>query len=73
MVARFRRPLEVIAFNANVIWRQRCEFSKQLLDLKIDVALLSETHVKPHERFIIPNYHFYRTDHFPEKKVLPIT
>jgi hypothetical protein len=46
----------------------RYELSKQLQDLHIDVALLSETHLKPHERFHIPNYHFYRTDRFPERK-----
>jgi hypothetical protein len=32
------------------------------------VALLSEAHLKPHERFFIPNYHFYRTDRFPGRK-----
>jgi hypothetical protein len=32
------------------------------------VALLSETHLKLHDRFFIPNYHFYRTDRFPSKK-----
>jgi hypothetical protein len=32
------------------------------------VALLSETHLKPHERFFIQNYHFYRTDRFPGRK-----
>jgi hypothetical protein len=32
------------------------------------VALLSETHLKPHERFFIPNYYFYRTDRFPGRK-----
>jgi hypothetical protein len=47
---------------------QRCELSKQLQDLHIDVALLSETHLKPHERFRVPNYHFYRTDRFPRGK-----
>jgi hypothetical protein len=26
------------------------------------VALFSETHLKPHERFSIQNYHFYRND-----------
>jgi hypothetical protein len=41
---------------------------KQLQDLHIDVALLSETHLKPHERFFIPNYHVYRTDRFPGRK-----
>jgi hypothetical protein len=32
------------------------------------VALLSETHLKPYERFFIPNYHIYRTDRFPARK-----
>ena len=32
------------------------------------MALLSETHLKPHERFCIPNYFFYRTDCFPGRK-----
>jgi hypothetical protein len=31
-------------------------------------ALLSETHLKPHERFSIQNYHFYRNDHQPGRK-----
>jgi hypothetical protein len=33
--------------------------------LHIYVILLSETHLKPHERLFIPNCHFYRTDGFP--------
>jgi hypothetical protein len=32
------------------------------------VALFSETHPKPHERYFIPNYHFYRTDRYPGNK-----
>jgi hypothetical protein len=28
------------------------------------VVLLSQTHLKPHERFYIPNYQLYRTDRF---------
>jgi hypothetical protein len=32
------------------------------------VALFSETHLKPHERFSIPNYHFYRNDSLPGRK-----
>jgi hypothetical protein len=51
MTASFHRPLKTVAFNANDIWMQRYELSKQLQDLHIDVALLSETHLKPHERF----------------------
>jgi hypothetical protein len=59
MASRFHRPLKVIAFNANDIGRQRYELSKQLQDLHVDVAVFSEAHLKPHERFHVPNYNFY--------------
>jgi hypothetical protein len=71
MAARFQMPLKVIAFNANGIWRRRYELSKQLQDIHIDVTLLSETHLKPHEGFFIPNYQFYLTDRFPGRKDTP--
>jgi hypothetical protein len=32
------------------------------------MALFSETHLKPHERFFIPNYRVYRTDRYLGKK-----
>jgi hypothetical protein len=50
---------------------RRYELSKQLQDIHIDVAVLSETHLKPHERFFIPNYHSHRTDRFPGEKGVP--
>jgi hypothetical protein len=31
-------------------------------------ALFSETHLKHHKRFFIPNHHFYRTDRQPSKE-----
>jgi exonuclease III len=68
MSARVHRLLKVIAFNANGIWRQWYEVNKPLQDQHIDVALLSETHPKPHERFFIPKYHFYCTNRFPGRK-----
>jgi hypothetical protein len=68
MATRVHRPLKVLAFNADGIGRQRYEISKQLQELHIDVALLSETHLKPHKKFFIPNYNFYRTDRFPGRK-----
>jgi hypothetical protein len=68
MAARIHRPLKVIAFHAHDIRRQRYELSKQLQDLHIDVELFSETHLKSHEKFFVPNYHLYRTDRFPERK-----
>jgi hypothetical protein len=71
MAARVHRPLNVTAFNANDSWRRRYGLSKQLQNLHIDVALLSETHLKLHGRFFIPNYHFYRTDRFPGIKGIP--
>jgi hypothetical protein len=58
MATRIHRHLKVIAFNANGIVRQRYELSKQLQDLHVDVALLSETYLKPHERLFISNYTF---------------
>jgi hypothetical protein len=71
MDARVHRPLRVIVFNASGIWRRRYELSKQLQDSHIDVSLLSETYLKPHQRFYIPNYHFCRTDRFPGRKGIP--
>jgi hypothetical protein len=73
MAARIHRPLRVIAFNGNGIWRRRYDLGKQLQDLRvhIEVALLSETHLKFRERFFIPNYQFCRTDCFPGRKGIP--
>jgi hypothetical protein len=71
MAAKIHRPFKFITFNANGISRRRYELSKQLQDLHIDVVLLSEAHLKPHERFFIPNYDFYRIDRFLERKVIP--
>jgi hypothetical protein len=61
----------VTAFNANGIRRRCYELSKQVQGLHTDMALLSEKHFEPHERFFIPNYHFYRTNRFPGRKVIP--
>jgi hypothetical protein len=69
MANRIHRLLKIIAFNANGVMKQRYELSKQLQDLHVDVALFSETHLKPHERFFFSNYHFYQTDHHPGRKV----
>jgi hypothetical protein len=66
------RPLKVIAFNTNGSWRWRYELSEHLQDIHIDVALLSDSHLNPHERFFIQNYHFYRKDHFPGRKGIPL-
>jgi hypothetical protein len=62
MAATVHRPLTVVAFNANGIGRQAHELRNQMQDLRIDVALFSETHLKPHMTFYFPNYHIYRND-----------
>jgi hypothetical protein len=56
---RNRGSLKVVAFSANGIGRQCYELSKQQQDLHVDVALFSETHLNPHERCFIPNFHSY--------------
>jgi hypothetical protein len=63
MPATVHRPLKIIAFNANGIGNQACNVRNQLQDLKIDMALFSETHLKHHMRFYIPQYDIYQTDH----------
>jgi hypothetical protein len=68
MAPRFHGLLKIIIFDANSIWRQRYELSKQLQDLHIDVTLLSQIYLKVYEWFFIPNYHFYRNDPFPGRK-----
>jgi hypothetical protein len=47
MATRIYRTLKGIEFNANGIVSQRYELSKHLHDLQADVALLSETRLKP--------------------------
>jgi hypothetical protein len=68
MTSRVYRPLKILSFNANGILRQRHELSKQLEDLRIGAALFSETHLKPHEKFFLQNYHVYRIDRYPGRK-----
>jgi hypothetical protein len=59
---------QIFAFNANGIGKQRFELSKQLQPYRIDMAILSETHLKPHERFCIPYYRVKQTDRFQDLK-----
>jgi hypothetical protein len=37
-------------------------------DLKLDVALFTETYLKPHMGFYIPNYHISRNDRLDGNK-----
>jgi hypothetical protein len=62
MAATVHRLPKVVAFNATGIGKQAYELRKQMQDLKQDVPLFTETHLKQHTRFCVPNYHIYRND-----------
>jgi hypothetical protein len=68
MATRVHRPFKIIACNANGIKRQSHDLSKRLPDLLIDVALLSQTHLKSRERFFISNYNVCGMDRYPGRK-----
>jgi hypothetical protein len=51
MANGINRPRKVMTFNANDIMKQRYELSKHLQDPHVDIALFSETHLKPYKRF----------------------
>jgi hypothetical protein len=71
MTAKVRRPLRVIAFNANDIWRQRYELSKEPQDLHIDVDLLSETYSNPVRGSLLQINNFIRLTAFREERHYP--
>jgi hypothetical protein len=56
------RPLKILAFNNNGIGKQAYGVRKQLQGLNREKILFSETHLKHHMTFYIPNYDFYQTD-----------
>jgi hypothetical protein len=68
MAVTVHRPLKVVAFNPYGIGRQAYELRNQLQDLKIDVALFTETHLKSHMRLYIPKYHIHRNDRLDRNK-----
>lgn len=57
-------PLKIILWNANGVTRRKEELRLLLTNDNIDVALITETHLRPLHRFSIPGYTTYRTD-FP--------
>jgi hypothetical protein len=64
MVVIVHRSLKAAEFNANHNGRQAYELRKQMQDIKLDVALFSETHLKPRMMICIPNDHIYRYDRY---------
>jgi hypothetical protein len=63
-----RSPSDPVQDQENGIGRQRHELSKQALDLHINVALFSETNLKPHDRFHIQNITFIKSIATRKKK-----
>lgn len=55
-------------FNANGIKRQKLLFIQFLKDNRVDIALLSETFLKPNTAFKIPNYKILRNDRTEGRK-----
>jgi hypothetical protein len=57
------RSLSIILWNANGILRRRNELEMFLHDERIDVALISESHLTSRSRLSIQGYRMYRSDH----------
>ena len=54
--------LKIVAWNANSIGNKLQELREFLPRFRVDVALISETHLKPSHRSNIANYKCYRND-----------
>lgn len=59
---RLRRNINVATFNANGVARQREELIHFLIEHRIDILLISETHLQPATNFTLPNRTIYRHD-----------
>lgn len=57
-----QRNLKILNFNANGIKNQKYELQQLLSNYDIDLACITETHLKPKVKFNIRNYTIYRSD-----------
>lgn len=55
--------ISIILWNANGLNQHRTELDIYLHEKRIDIALITETHLTPQSKFYIPGYRIYRTDH----------
>lgn len=55
--------MSVILWNANGLNQHRTELDIYLHEKRIDIALITETHLTPQSKFYIHGYKIYRTDH----------
>jgi len=56
-------PLSILLWNANGLTHNKNELQHLLYDKKINIALITETHLTPTKHFNIPGYTTHRTDH----------
>jgi len=56
-------PLSILLWNANGLTHNKNELQHLLYDKKINIALITETHLTPAKHFNIPGYATHRTDH----------
>jgi len=56
-------PLSILLWNANGITHNKNELQYLLYNNKINIALITETHLTPNKHFNIPGYTIHRTDH----------
>jgi hypothetical protein len=56
-------PLSILLWNANGLIHNKNELQHLLYDKKINIALITETHLTPTKHFNIPGYTTHRTDH----------
>jgi len=54
--------LKFLLFDANATWRQKCELSRQLQEMKLGMAVVSETYLEITEEVISSklSFLFYR-------------
>lgn len=57
-----RHTLTIMAYNACGVKRQREELIQFLQEHKVDILLISESNLKPHMDFTLPNRTIYRQD-----------
>jgi hypothetical protein len=50
--------LKCLLFNANAIWKQQCELSRQLQEIKLDMAVVSETYLETNKEVISSHLSF---------------
>lgn len=56
------KELKILYWNCQGIGQKRAELLQLVINHKIDILLLNETHLNPKKNFSLPNFTTYRTD-----------